>query len=513
MTNAAEDYDDFLEEGGHRWRKRLILLDGRRGSCHRRLCRSSGRRCCATAAQRPLRTQTAKVTLGTIMKSISTSATAASQSTANLSFGQSGNVTAVNVKVGQAVKQGDVLAHVESQTLQDAVTRAQVNLNSAQTKLNTMLKGSTAADLASADQAVIQAQSNLDKANTALQDLYNPTSDTVNAAQQAVLSAQSQLTKAQQARAAVDTNWSDAVSAAQAAVDKAKSAASDASDALDLAETNLHGGREYRTKPATAGLHGIAGHAAIVQRRQRFVRRGRRRHGGHAAPTRRRCSRRTALTRARRPLRTTPTTPSRPRRTTSASLAAAPTATTYPWRMRTSSRRNSALQSANDKLARSSNPSADDVSQAQQAVDSATGRADRRPVQARHHVSGLHAGRYPVAAGPDHAGADLAQRGEEEPAERADHRAVRRHGRGAEHQRRRHGGRRRQSSSASSSYVRGDRPQHAERARPEREHRRVGPAQRQGRPDGHGNVRRDHGDASSPSSSIQSERTRRRRRA
>ena len=66
---------------------------------------------------------------------------------------------------------------------------------------------------------MVQAQSNLDKANTALQDLYNPTSDTVSAAQQAVLSAQSQLTKAQQARSALDTNWSDSKSAAQTAVD------------------------------------------------------------------------------------------------------------------------------------------------------------------------------------------------------------------------------------------------------------------------------------------------------
>ncbi len=236
MTNATEDYDDFLDEGGHRWRRRLILLAVAAAlviavvaTLWATMLRDGG----STAAQ----TQTAKVTRGTITKTISTSATAASQSTANLSFGQSGLVTAVNVKVGQAVKQGDVVAQMDSQTLKDAVTRAQVSLNEAQTKLNTMLQGSTADELASADQAVIQAQSNLDKANTALQDLYNPTSDAVSAAQQAVLSAQSQLTKAQQARSALDTNWSDSKSAAQKAVDNAKNDLSSAEAKLEGAET------------------------------------------------------------------------------------------------------------------------------------------------------------------------------------------------------------------------------------------------------------------------------------
>ncbi len=122
-------------------------------------------------------TLTATVQRGSIVNSVSTSGTAVAQSTADLSFGQSGKVTAVNVTVGQAVKQGDVLAEIESDTLQDSLTKAQVNLASAQTKLNQLLEGSTTAELASADQSVIQAQANLEKANTALQELYNPTSD------------------------------------------------------------------------------------------------------------------------------------------------------------------------------------------------------------------------------------------------------------------------------------------------------------------------------------------------
>ncbi len=180
MTNAVDDYQDFLEDGNHRWRKRLVLgvlilaliAIGVFVLFTMVLCRGSSTKTTV---------QTAKVTLGTITKTVSTSATAAAQSSASLSFGASGNITAVNVTVGQAAKQGDVLATIDATTLQDAVTRAQVSLNSAQTALNDLLNPPTAtADEASADQSVIQAQQNLDKANQALQALYNPTSDQVS---------------------------------------------------------------------------------------------------------------------------------------------------------------------------------------------------------------------------------------------------------------------------------------------------------------------------------------------
>ncbi|MCJ7490657.1 MAG: biotin/lipoyl-binding protein [Dehalococcoidia bacterium] len=248
MTNAVDDYDDLLDDGNHRWRKRLILSA---------LVAALAVACVFVLWATMLRgggpaesaVQTAKVQRGSIMKTISTSATTASQATANLSFGSSGKVTAVNVSVGQEVKQGDVLAEVESTTLQDAVTRAQVNLSSAQTKLNQLLEGSTTAELASADQSVIQAEANLDKADAALEDLYaGPTTEERDTAQQSVLNAESQLAKAQTARANVDTAWSNAVAAAEAAVekaqtalDKAESSAVDAADALSLAEAKLEG--------------------------------------------------------------------------------------------------------------------------------------------------------------------------------------------------------------------------------------------------------------------------------
>jgi len=235
MNEAATEYDDLLDEGGHPWRGRLIWLAVLAALVAVgayilwSIVFSGG----GSATESTL---TATVQRGSIVNSVSTSAVTVAQSTANLSFGQSGRVTAVNVTLSQAVKQGDVLAEVESDTLQDSLTRAQVNLASAQTNLNQLLEGSTAADLASADQSLIQAQANFDKAQTALEDLLDgPTNDELDSAQQAVLSAQSQLAKAQAARANLDSTWEDAVAAAEKAVSKAEDALEKAERAADNA--------------------------------------------------------------------------------------------------------------------------------------------------------------------------------------------------------------------------------------------------------------------------------------
>ncbi len=234
MTDRAEDYDDFLEDDRPHWRRRLIVLATLlivavvgAVALWATVFRGGG----TTAAQ----TQTTKVTLGTISKTISTSATTLAQSTANLSFGQSGKVTAVNVKLGQQVKQNDVLAEMQSDSLQNAVSSAQVNLANAQAKLNTLLQGSTASQLTAVDQSVVQAQATYDQAVQALQDLSNPpTASALSAAQQSVTQAQSQLTQTQNARTKLDTTSSDAVTAAEAAVEKARAAL----DSAERAATN-----------------------------------------------------------------------------------------------------------------------------------------------------------------------------------------------------------------------------------------------------------------------------------
>jgi HlyD family secretion protein len=275
MSETVNDYADLLEGGEHRWRNRLIWLAAAAVLVAvavvivlKTMVLGGGS---ATAA-----VQTAKVERGSISKTVSTTGTAAAQSTTNLSFTQSGKVTAVNVKLGQEVKAGDVLAELDSTSLQQALTTAQVNLSSAQTRLKQLLEGSTASELASADQSLTQAQANYDEAVRALQDLQagptaseqlsaqqavtsaqaqldqakralsdltaGPTASERLSAEQAVTSAESQLAQAQASRAQLDSASQDAIAAAEQAVTRAQSAldnanrtASNAADSLNSA--------------------------------------------------------------------------------------------------------------------------------------------------------------------------------------------------------------------------------------------------------------------------------------
>src|SRR4030042_7175209 len=93
MNEAATEYDDFLAEGGHCWRNRFIMLAVLAalvavGAYILWSIMFSGG---GSATESTL---TATVQRGSIVNSVSTSAVTVAQSTANLSFGQSGRVTA-----------------------------------------------------------------------------------------------------------------------------------------------------------------------------------------------------------------------------------------------------------------------------------------------------------------------------------------------------------------------------------------------------------------------------------
>src|SRR5581483_1511370 len=192
--------------------------------------------------------QTATADRGDITRSISTTGVVSAQQTTSLSFQQSGKVTGVFVTLGQKVKQGDVLAQVDPTDLQTTLDNAKLSLATAQTKLQSVLQGSTASALAAADQGVASAQAAYDKALRAQADLQQPPSAVdVQTAQQAVTTAQAQLQKAQQARSDLDANSAaaigkaqEAVDAAQRGVDKAQAGAdaADATVSADLAALN-----------------------------------------------------------------------------------------------------------------------------------------------------------------------------------------------------------------------------------------------------------------------------------
>jgi multidrug efflux pump subunit AcrA (membrane-fusion protein) len=116
-------------------------------------------------------TQVVSVTTGTMKQTVSASGTIEPASTADLNFGVSGKVTAVNVVTGQTVTAGQVLATVDPSALQVAVESAQASLTSAQDKLSTDQSGSATTSQIDSDKAsVTTAQTNLTTAQSNLAD-------------------------------------------------------------------------------------------------------------------------------------------------------------------------------------------------------------------------------------------------------------------------------------------------------------------------------------------------------
>lgn len=109
-------------------------------------------------------TQTATVTRGNLTALVASAGSIAPKAQANLSFGQSGSVTKVYVKLGDSVKQGQVLAEVEATDLQIALANAQIAFNQVQAKYNQTKAGTPAGDLAIAQMNVDTAQANYDLA-------------------------------------------------------------------------------------------------------------------------------------------------------------------------------------------------------------------------------------------------------------------------------------------------------------------------------------------------------------
>src|SRR3989304_652370 len=122
MSETPIEYDDLLDGAGRRRRNRLIGL-----AVLGVLIAAGAYALWAIAfggGSSSAEIQTATVEQGSISQTLSTTGVAVAQSTADLAFEQAGTVSAVNVTLGQEVKQGDVLAKIEADELQSALTRA-----------------------------------------------------------------------------------------------------------------------------------------------------------------------------------------------------------------------------------------------------------------------------------------------------------------------------------------------------------------------------------------------------
>ncbi|WP_285485452.1 efflux RND transporter periplasmic adaptor subunit [Amycolatopsis taiwanensis] len=134
------------------------------------------------SAQPSFRLVPASVT--TLRQTVSSSGTIEPAQRSDLNFGVSGQVTAVNVTVGQQVAAGQALATVQSASLQATVAQADSSLASARSKLSADQSTAASAAQIDADQAAITAaQNQLTNAQNALGEatITSPIAGTVAA--------------------------------------------------------------------------------------------------------------------------------------------------------------------------------------------------------------------------------------------------------------------------------------------------------------------------------------------
>ena len=152
--------------------------------------------------------QTLPVTRGTVRSAVSGTGTVVPAAQQNLNFGEAGTLAEVDVKVGDQVKQGQVLAKLDQTTFQNALTTANNNMATAQATLNNTLNGN----------AITQNQHALDNAKQSLSDTQASVNLTNQQDATNVANDQNQLNTDQAALTAAHATYDPQVAVAQAAL-------------------------------------------------------------------------------------------------------------------------------------------------------------------------------------------------------------------------------------------------------------------------------------------------------
>lgn len=140
------------------------------------------------------KSNTTTVARGDITTMVSGSSNIVADNTVSLSFQSTGIVATIDVKEGDHVKKGHVLATIDARDLTYQVASAKASFDSAKAKLDQLVTGSgRSSELTSAQAAVTSAQAQLTSAQEKLAALKNPTKDKISAAQLKVQQAETSL--------------------------------------------------------------------------------------------------------------------------------------------------------------------------------------------------------------------------------------------------------------------------------------------------------------------------------
>lgn len=161
------------------------------------------------AATTTARAQTATVTRGNLIATVSAAGNVSAPTSTSLTFQTTGKVKLVNVQVGDTVKKGQLLMQLDTTDLDLALKSAQINLTSAQTNFDST-KASLQFSLQNAQTNLASAQASFDSTKANLQFALQTAQDNVTNSQSAVVVAK--------AKAAQNPNQ---LLTAKAALDKA----------------------------------------------------------------------------------------------------------------------------------------------------------------------------------------------------------------------------------------------------------------------------------------------------
>jgi HlyD family secretion protein len=175
--------------------------------------------------------ETAEVRAMQAMTTVEASGAVEPQQQASLNWQTSGTIAAVEVAVGDTVRAGDVLMRLDPASAATNVIQAQSDLISAQTALEELIEPPTALDIADAEQAIVDAEEQLEAAQKELRGVANPDvayyADQVADKEQALLTAQQNAEK---------TNLGDVTNALENARDNLEDKTNQLSDARTAQE-------------------------------------------------------------------------------------------------------------------------------------------------------------------------------------------------------------------------------------------------------------------------------------
>lgn len=138
--------------------------------------------------------ETTIVTMGDVVQEVSATGRVKPVESVDLAFEKSGKVSVINVKIGDKVEKGKILASLDGQELTAQVLQARAGLEAEEARLNEMQKGTRPEEIQSAETRLANAQVSFSNTqNKAVADLEGANTSAVNAGQAGVTVAKNAL--------------------------------------------------------------------------------------------------------------------------------------------------------------------------------------------------------------------------------------------------------------------------------------------------------------------------------